>query len=152
MKGHFMIVCLGDDAVSLGAPDPLLHTAGWGKFHDIKVVSVDPGPARPGQRLIGNAGPGFLPVRLVFDFTVVDPVPVRMTLWGPMCRPRADDVVGPCLKGLLKPDRKRSCRKGKDLQSAIRRRAGGNARKRIFGKPSDGGTGPGGGDEAMHAQ
>jgi len=37
------------------------------------VLSVEPpGPAHPGQRLIGNPGPRFLPLRLEFDFTDVD--------------------------------------------------------------------------------
>ena len=51
----------------------LLNTAEWGKFYDVRVLSVDPpGPATTGQRLIGNSGPRFLPLRLVFDFTEVD--------------------------------------------------------------------------------
>lgn len=51
----------------------LLNTAGWGAFYDVRVLSVEPrGLARPGQRLIGNPGPRYLPFRLVFDFTEVD--------------------------------------------------------------------------------
>jgi hypothetical protein len=51
----------------------LLNTAEWGTFYDLKVHSVEPpGPARPGQRLIGSPGPAFLPLRLVFDFIEVD--------------------------------------------------------------------------------
>jgi Polyketide cyclase / dehydrase and lipid transport len=61
----------------------LLKTAEWGKFYDLKVLSVDPpGPARAGQRLIGNPGPSFLPLRLVFDFTEVDPLNHRLKLDG----------------------------------------------------------------------
>ena len=53
--------------------DLLLNTAEWGKFYDVRVLSVDPpGPATAGQRLIGNPGPSFSPLRLVFDFTEVD--------------------------------------------------------------------------------
>jgi Polyketide cyclase / dehydrase and lipid transport len=61
----------------------LLNTAEWGVFYDITVISVDPpGPARAGQRLIGNAGPRFLPLRVVFDFTEVDPVDHRVRMDG----------------------------------------------------------------------
>jgi Polyketide cyclase / dehydrase and lipid transport len=61
----------------------LLRTAEWGKFYDLTVLSVDPpGPARPGQRLIGNPGPRFLPLRLVFDFTEVDAVNHRLRIEG----------------------------------------------------------------------
>jgi hypothetical protein len=61
----------------------LLRTAEWGKFYDLTVLSVDPpGPARPGQRLTGNPGPKFLPLRLVFDFTEVDAVNHRLGIEG----------------------------------------------------------------------
>jgi hypothetical protein len=63
--------------------DLLLNTAEWGKFYDVTVLSVEPpGPARAGQRLIGNPGPSFLPLRLVFDFTEVDPVNHRLRIDG----------------------------------------------------------------------
>ena len=53
--------------------DLLLNTAEWSKFYDVRVLSVEPpGQARPGQRLIGNPGPRFLPLRLTFDFTEVE--------------------------------------------------------------------------------
>jgi len=33
----------------------LLNTAEWGKFYDVRMLSVDPpGPAAAGQRLTGN--------------------------------------------------------------------------------------------------
>jgi Polyketide cyclase / dehydrase and lipid transport len=61
----------------------LLNTADWGKFYDVRVLSVDPpGPAEEGQRLIGNPGPRFLPLRLVFDFTEVDQVNRRLRIDG----------------------------------------------------------------------
>lgn len=61
----------------------LLNTAEWGKFYDVRVLSVDPpGPARQGQRLIGNPGPKFLPLRLVFDFTEADPASHRLCIDG----------------------------------------------------------------------
>jgi len=61
----------------------LMNTAGWGKFYDLKVLSVDPpGPAAPGQRLIGNPGPSFLPMRITFNFTEVDPVNHRLGIDG----------------------------------------------------------------------
>jgi polyketide cyclase/dehydrase/lipid transport protein len=61
----------------------LLNTAEWGKFYDVRVLSVDPpGPARAGQRLIGNPGPNFLPLRLIFDFTEVDTVNHRLGIDG----------------------------------------------------------------------
>ena len=63
--------------------DLLLNTADWGKFYDVKVLSVDPpGQAKSGQRLIGNPGPRFLPLRLVFDFTEVDTMSHRLRLDG----------------------------------------------------------------------
>jgi hypothetical protein len=61
----------------------LLNTAEWGKFYDVRVISVDPpGPAAAGQRLIGNPGPRFLPLRLVFDFTEVDTLNHRLGIDG----------------------------------------------------------------------
>jgi|ERR1700678_2778052 hypothetical protein len=61
----------------------LLNTAEWGKFYDVRVLSVDPpGPATAGQRLIGNPGPRFLPLRLVFDFTEVDALNHRLGIDG----------------------------------------------------------------------
>jgi hypothetical protein len=61
----------------------LLNTAEWGKFYDVRVHSVDPpGKAIVGQRLIGNPGPAFLPLRLVFDFTEVDSVNQRLGIDG----------------------------------------------------------------------
>jgi hypothetical protein len=61
----------------------LLNTAEWGKFYDIRVLSVDPpGQARAGQRVIGNPGPRCLPLRLVFDFIEVDPVSHRIGING----------------------------------------------------------------------
>lgn len=61
----------------------LLDTAAWGRFYDVRVLSVEPpGPARPGQRLIGNPGPRFLPLRLVFDFTEVDSTNHRLGIDG----------------------------------------------------------------------
>jgi hypothetical protein len=61
----------------------LLNTAEWGKFYDVRVLSVDPpGPARVGQRLIGNPGPKFFPLRLVFDFTEVDGVNHKLGIDG----------------------------------------------------------------------
>jgi hypothetical protein len=61
----------------------LMNTAGWGQFYDVKVLSVEPpGPAAPGQRLIGNPGPRLLPFRITFDFTVVDPVNHRLGIDG----------------------------------------------------------------------
>lgn len=51
----------------------LLDTKSWGTFYDVTVLSVrPPGMAHPGQRLTGNPGPRFLPLRLEFDFTDVD--------------------------------------------------------------------------------
>ena len=53
----------------------LMNTACWGQFYDLRVMSVEPpGPAAPGQRLIGVPGRGLLPFRITFDFTEVDPV------------------------------------------------------------------------------
>jgi hypothetical protein len=61
----------------------LLNTAEWGKFYDVRVLSVEPpGPARAGQRLIGNPGPRFLPLRLVFDFIEVDAVNHKLGIDG----------------------------------------------------------------------
>jgi len=61
----------------------LMNTAGWGQFYDVKVLSVEPpGPAAPGQRLIGNPGPRLLPFRITFDFTEVDPVNHRLGIDG----------------------------------------------------------------------
>ena len=61
----------------------LMNTAGWGQFYDVKVLSVEPpGPAAPGQRLIGNPGPRLLPFRITFDFTEVDPVKHRLGIDG----------------------------------------------------------------------
>jgi hypothetical protein len=61
----------------------LLNTAEWGKFYDLRVLSIDPpGPAAAGQRLIGNSGPRFLPLRLVFDFVEVDPLNYRLKIDG----------------------------------------------------------------------
>lgn len=61
----------------------LLNTADWGTFYDLTVLSVEPpGVARPGQRLIGNPGPSFLPLRLVFDFIEVDPLNHRLRFDG----------------------------------------------------------------------
>ena len=61
----------------------LLNTAEWGKFYDVRVLSVDPpGLARAGQRLIGNPGPRYLPLRLVFDFTEVDALNHRLGIDG----------------------------------------------------------------------
>ena len=40
----------------------LMNTGGWGQFYDLRVMSVEPpGPAAPGQRLIGVPGRGLLP-------------------------------------------------------------------------------------------
>jgi Polyketide cyclase / dehydrase and lipid transport len=61
----------------------LIDTAGWGQFYDVEVLSVEPpGQAAPGQRLIGNPGPRFLPFRIVFDFTEVDSVRNRLGIDG----------------------------------------------------------------------
>jgi hypothetical protein len=61
----------------------LIITAGWGQFYDLRVLSVEPpGPATPGQRLIGAPGRGFLPFRIKFDFTIVDSVNHRLGLVG----------------------------------------------------------------------
>ncbi len=63
--------------------DLLLNTAEWGRFYDVRVLSVDPpGQARRGQRLIGNPGPKFLPLRLIFDFTEVDSTNPRLGIDG----------------------------------------------------------------------
>jgi hypothetical protein len=64
-------------------PNISLRSAEWGKFYDVRVLSVDPpGQARAGQRLIGNPGPRFLPLRLVFDFTEVDAANHRLRIDG----------------------------------------------------------------------
>jgi hypothetical protein len=61
----------------------LMNTGGWGQFYDLRVMSVDPpGPAAPGQRLIGVPGRGLLPFRITFDFTEVDPVRHRLGFDG----------------------------------------------------------------------
>jgi hypothetical protein len=61
----------------------LMNTAGWGRFYDLKVLSVDPpGPAAPGQRLVGAPGSGLLPFRITFDFTEVDAVRHRLGVDG----------------------------------------------------------------------
>jgi hypothetical protein len=61
----------------------LMNTARWGEFYDLKVLSVEPpGPAARGQRLIGNPGPSFLPMRITFNFTEVDPVNHRLGIDG----------------------------------------------------------------------
>jgi hypothetical protein len=74
---------MADPPTHLAVWNLLLNTAEWGKFYDLRVLSVEPpGPARAGQRLIGNPGPSFLPLRLVFDFTEVDPVHHRLRLDG----------------------------------------------------------------------
>lgn len=63
----------------------LVNTAGWGRFYDLSVISVEPpGPAAPGQRLIGVPGRGLLPFRIIFDFTEVDPVGHRLGFDGRM--------------------------------------------------------------------
>jgi polyketide cyclase/dehydrase/lipid transport protein len=61
----------------------LMNTGGWGQFYDLRVMSVEPpGPAAPGQRLIGVPGRGLLPFRITFDFTEVDPVRHRLGFDG----------------------------------------------------------------------
>ncbi len=77
----------------------LLNTAEWGKFYDVSVLYVDPpGPATAGQRLVGNPGPGFLPLRLVFDFTEVDALNHRLGIDGRLpfgIRVRENMVITP---------------------------------------------------------
>jgi Polyketide cyclase / dehydrase and lipid transport len=79
--------------------DLLLNTAEWGRFYDVRVLSViPPGPARPGQRLVGNPGPKFLPLRLVFEFTEVDSTIHKLGFNGRLpfgIRVREDMMIAP---------------------------------------------------------
>jgi len=57
--------------------------ARWGDFYDIRVEKVEPpGLARPGQRMTGNAGSRFLPMRVTFECTEVDPARHNLKLFG----------------------------------------------------------------------
>jgi hypothetical protein len=61
----------------------LADTAGWGRFYDLKILSVEPpGPVSTGQRLIGAPGTGLIPFRITFDFTHVDPSQHRLGFDG----------------------------------------------------------------------
>lgn len=51
----------------------LTHVAGWGRFFDLRVVSVEPpGPAAKGQRMLGETGPRWLHRGSSFEYTLID--------------------------------------------------------------------------------
>ena len=51
----------------------LTDPAGWSSFYDLRVMSVEPpGPARVGQRVIGESGPKWLHLAVTVTFTAVD--------------------------------------------------------------------------------
>jgi len=52
----------------------LINFAGWGKFFDVRVVSVEPpGPAIIGQKMRGTSGPRWLRLGVSFEFTRIEP-------------------------------------------------------------------------------
>ena len=51
----------------------LTDPARWASFYDLRVKSVEPpGPARVGQRVIGESGPKWLHLAVIVTFTAVD--------------------------------------------------------------------------------
>jgi hypothetical protein len=52
----------------------LTEPARWGDFFDVRVRSVEPpGRAVVGQRCVGESGPRFLHLGVVFEYTRIDP-------------------------------------------------------------------------------
>ncbi|HUE17858.1 MAG TPA: SRPBCC family protein [Planctomycetaceae bacterium] len=51
----------------------LTEFAGWGKFYDVRVISVEPpGPAAIGQQMRGESGPRWLHLGVSFEFTRIE--------------------------------------------------------------------------------
>lgn len=61
----------------------LTDPAGWDRFYDLRVHHVDPpGPAASGQRLIGESGPRWLRLGIMFAFTRIDAIRHEMEFDG----------------------------------------------------------------------
>jgi hypothetical protein len=57
--------------------------AGWGGFFDLRIARVEPpGRAQAGQRIIGESGPAFLHLAVLFAFTRVDADELRLGFEG----------------------------------------------------------------------
>jgi Polyketide cyclase / dehydrase and lipid transport len=59
----------------------LMEPAGWGDVFDMRVLDVDPpGPARPGQEVIGETGPKIFHLKLAFRILEIDPEDHRLRM------------------------------------------------------------------------
>jgi hypothetical protein len=51
----------------------LTEPAGWSSFYDLRVIRVEPpGPARSGQRIVGESGPRWLHLAVTLTYTAID--------------------------------------------------------------------------------
>jgi hypothetical protein len=63
----------------------LTDFSGWGRFYDVRVKSVEPpGPAAPGQRMIGETGPRWLHLTIDFVYTRIDDARYQLEIDGKM--------------------------------------------------------------------
>jgi hypothetical protein len=53
--------------------DLVTHPEGWGRFYDIRILSVEPaGRAALGQRITAETGPVFLHLKVLLEFVSID--------------------------------------------------------------------------------